>query len=380
MPFSAAQLKAEAQALGFNLVGITPAVPSPHLAAYFRWIDAGHHGEMGYLARPDRQARRRDLTVILPEARSLVMVGLDYHTLNLPDHVVNDPARGRIAAYAWGVDYHAVMAPRLEQLAEWLRAQSQHSIRHRVYVDTGAVLERSHGQQAGLGFVGKNTLLISPRRGSYFFLGEIITDLAFDEYDQPHRETMCGSCTRCQTACPTSAFPAPYVLDARRCISYLTIENRGWIDRDLRPLLGNWIMGCDVCQAVCPWQRFAIQTQETAFFPSDLERAAPALLDLLRLTDETFAARYAATPLSRIKRERLVRNACIATGNWGHPSARMLLSALLDDHSPLVRGHAAWALGRIGGPVAQTALAARLPQEPEPLVREEIEWALSNLA
>jgi epoxyqueuosine reductase len=380
MTFSAAQLKQQAQSLGFNLVGITPAVPSPHLEAYFRWIDAGQHGEMGYLARPDRQARRRDLTVILPEARSLVMVGMDYHMLNLPDQIASDPSRGRIAAYAWGADYHDVLAPRLEQLAQWLRAQSQHTIRHRVYVDTGAILERSHGQQAGLGFVGKNTLLISPRRGSYFFLGEIITDLAFDTYDQPHRETMCGSCTRCQTACPTAAFPAPYVLDARRCISYLTIENRGWIERDLRPLMGNWIMGCDVCQAVCPWQRFAIQTLETAFFPSDLDRAAPALLDLLQLTDESFAARYAGSPLSRIKRERLVRNACVAAGNWGDPAALPLLGGLLSDASPLVRGHAAWAHGRIAGPTAVAALVTRLPDEPDPAVRAEIAWALDALS
>nr|MBA3470314.1 HEAT repeat domain-containing protein [Herpetosiphonaceae bacterium] len=157
---------------------------------------------------------------------------------------------------------------------------------------------------------------------------------------------------------------------------YLTIENRGWIERELRPLMGNWIMGCDICQAVCPWQRFAIQTQETGFYPSDLDRAAPALLDLLALTDESFAARYAATPLSRIKRERLVRNACIASGNWGDPSASLPLGNLLGDDSPLVRGHAAWALGRIGGLAARAALAARLPPEPDPLVREEIEWAL----
>jgi epoxyqueuosine reductase len=372
MLFSASQLKEQARALGFNLVGVTPAAPSPHLAAYFRWIDANMQGEMGYLARPDRQARRRDLNVILPGARSLVMVGLDYQTLTLPAAIAGDPARGRIAAYAWGRDYHDILTPRLEELAAWLREHGGGELRHRVYVDTGAVLERSHAQQAGMGFIGKNTLLISPQRGSYFFLGEIITDLAFDAYDQPHRETMCGSCVRCQVACPTAAFPQPYVLDARRCISYLTIEHKGWIDPELRPLMGNWVMGCDVCQAVCPWQRFAIQTLEPAFYPLDIERAAPPLPDLLALTEASFAERYAGTPLSRIKRERLVRNACIAAGNWADPAVAPLLAGLLPDPSPLIRGHAAWALRRIDSPLARQALAERLDLEPDERVRAEI--------
>ena len=372
MLFSASHLKEQARALGFNLVGVTPAAPSPHLAAYFRWIDANMQGEMGYLARPDRQARRRDLNVILPGARSLVMVGLDYQTLTLPAEIAGDPARGRIAAYAWGRDYHEILAPRLEELAAWLREHGGGELRHRVYVDTGAVLERSHAQQAGMGFIGKNTLLISPQRGSHFFLGEIITDLAFDAYDQPHRETMCGSCVRCQVACPTSAFPQPYVLDARRCISYLTIEHKGWIDPALRPLMGNWVMGCDVCQAVCPWQRFAIQTLEPDFYPLDIDRAAPPLLDLLALTDASFAERYGGTPLSRIKRERLVRNACVAAGNWADQAVAPALAGLLHDPSPLIRGHAAWALGRIDSPLARQALAGRLPLEDDERVRAEI--------
>ena len=375
MIFSAEFLKTQAQALGFNLVGITPAVPSPHLDAYFRWLDANMHGEMGYLARSDRQARRRDLTTILPAARSLMMVGVDYTTLQLPAEIANDPSRGRIAAYAWGSDYHAVLTPRLEQLAAWLREQSGGTIHHRVYVDTGAILERSHAQQAGMGFVGKNTLLINPRRGSYFFLGEIITDAVFDEYDQPHRETMCGSCVRCQVACPTNAFPQPYVLDARRCISYLTIEHKGAIDPELRPLMGNWLLGCDVCQAVCPWNRFAIQTLEPAFFPLDLDRAAPRLLDVLAITEAEFNTRYANTPLHRIKRERLVRNACIAAGNWSNPAAVPVLATLLHDASSLVRGHAAWALGRIGGATARVALEHGLAIERDEFVRCEINHA-----
>jgi len=192
MIFSVENVKEKALQLGFNLVGITRAGPSPRLAAYFRWLDAGMHGTMGYMARPDRQQRRRDLNAILPGVQSMIVIGLDYQTGVVPDENLNDASRGRVAAYAWGLDYHDVMTPRLEQLANWIRIESGQTMTHRVYVDTGAVLERSHAQQAGLGFVGKNTMLIHPRRGSTFFLGEILTDLEFDTYDTPGRQTMCG--------------------------------------------------------------------------------------------------------------------------------------------------------------------------------------------
>ena len=267
----AQRVKAQAAALGFNLAGITPAVPSPELDAYLAWIAAGRHGTMGYMARPDRVARRRDLNVILPGARSLLLVGLDYYTL-LPEAVLADPARGRISNYAWGLDYHDLMIARLEALADWLQTETGSNLTQRVYVDTGPLLERSHARQAGLGFPGKNTLLIHPRRGSFFFLGEIFTTLDFDAYDDPYPPpeqggVSCGGCTRCLKACPTDAFPAPHVLDARRCISALTIEHKGAIPVELRPLLGNWVYGCDVCQDVCPFNRFAIETAEPAFRP-----------------------------------------------------------------------------------------------------------------
>ena len=368
MPHSTHDLKIKARELGFNLVGITRAEPSPTLDAYLRWIEAGMHGTMGYLARPDRQARRRDLTTILPGASSMVIVGVDYRTSTIPEHVLNDPARGRIAAYAWGLDYHDIMTPRLEELGEWLQPDTS-----RVYVDTGAILERSHAQQAGLGFVGKNTMLIHPRRGSDFFVGEILTTIEFDDYDTPHRPTMCGTCTRCLSACPTDAFPEPYVLDARRCISYHTIENKGWIDRDLRSRFGNWVFGCDICQDVCPFQRFSPPSSETSFFPRDTDRAAPKLLDLLALNEETFKKRFHGSTISRIKRERLVRNACIAAGNWGHEDAIPALRKLLDDASSLVRGHAVWALGCSAGDRMHHQLTALYDREADPFVRQEIE-------
>jgi epoxyqueuosine reductase len=376
MLFPTDRLKNAALELGFNLVGVTPAEPSPYLDAYLRWAEAGMHGEMGYMARPDRVARRRDLNIILPGVRSLVVVGLDYRTGTIPDSILQDPSRGRIATYAWGMDYHDVMTPRLETLAEWLQTESGQAMSHRVYVDTGALLERSHAYMAGLGFTGKNTMLIHPRRGSLFFLGEILTGLEFDTYDQPGPATRCGSCTRCLKACPTGAFPAPHVLDARRCISYLTIEYKGVIDRDLRPLMGNWVYGCDVCQDVCPFQRFATPTAEAGFYPVDADRGAPRLLDLLALDEVAFKVRYAGSPILRIKRDRLVRNACIAAGNWGSDEAVPLLARLLDDSSPLVRGHAAWALWRIGGMVAREKLCQRLRGETDTSVKSELEQAL----
>lgn len=380
MTISAQTVKSHAVELGFNLVGITPAVPSPRLAAYERWLGQHMHGEMGYMARQDRIARRRDLNVILPGVRSLIVVGLDYHALSVPDHILNDPGRGRIAAYAWGLDYHDLIAPRLETLASWLHQSSGRQVAHRVYVDTGAILERSHAQQAGLGFTGKNTMLIHPRRGSFFFLGELLTTLEFDfdEYDRPGRESLCGTCTRCLAACPTRAFPRPYVLDARRCISYLTIEHKGVIDRALRPLMGNWIFGCDICQDVCPFNRFAHSTGEAAFWPTDLDRAAPPLLDLLQLDEAAFKTRFGGSPLARIRRDRLVRNACIAAGNWGDEQAVPALIGLLRDASPLVRGHAAWALGRIGTKSAREALIGAQRSEADAQVQDELQFALDS--
>lgn len=363
--FSSAQLKARAQALGFNLVGITPARPAPHLAAYLRWIENEMHGDMNYMARADRVARRRDLSVILPGAQSLILVGVDFSTLRLPEVFLSDSTRGRIAQYAWGKDYHDVLTPRLEELAAWLKVSA------RAYIDTGAILERDHAWQAGLGFIGKNTMLINPRRGSHFFLGELLTTAEFDVYDQPSRETQCGTCARCLAACPTNAFPQPYVLDARLCISYLTIEHKSAIPRELRAKLGNWVFGCDVCQTVCPWNRFAVQTLETDFFPVDENRTAPPLAELLQLDESDFTMRFSGSPIERIGRTRLVRNACVAAGNSQHAALVPQLINLLADESPLVRAHAGWALSRLSAVSARAELAQRLTTESDEMVRAE---------
>ncbi len=375
---ASAIVKAQAQALGFNLCGITPARPAPHVEAYLRWIDQGLHGSLNYMARPDRVARRRDLNEILPGAVSLILVALDHHQLRLPENIEHDPARGRIALYAWGADYHELMLPRLEALAQQLRAESS-GVRWRAYVDTGAVLERDHAQQAGLGFIGKNTLLIHPRRGSGFFLGEILIDAEVDVYDEPGVDTRCGSCTRCLNACPTAAFPEPYVLDARRCISYLTIEHKGYLDHDLRPKMGNWIFGCDVCQSVCPWNRFGVTTLEPKLRLIDVDRAAPPLADVLALDDAGFMDRYGGSPLERAGRDRLVRNACVAAGNSGFAALAPLLRERLSDTSALVRAHAGWALARLANG-ERAPIRAAWSCEADPDAREDLAQTLETSA
>ncbi|HET7376492.1 MAG TPA: tRNA epoxyqueuosine(34) reductase QueG, partial [Anaerolineae bacterium] len=260
------------------------------------------------------------------------------------DDVKNDPARGLIARYAWGVDYYHLMTPRLNELTRFVRAESGREIKSKVYVDTGAVLERDWAQLSGLGFIGKNTCLINPRLGSWLFLGVLITDLDL-EVDQPITHVSCGNCTRCLTACPTAAFTSPYVLDARKCISYLTIELRGSIPLELRSLLGNRIFGCDICQDVCPWPaRFAQPTRERSFFPIDLDRAAPKLIDLARLTEDQFKQKFAGTPILRAKRRGLLRNVAVALGNWGSTQASEALQGLALDQDPVIAEHAQWGL------------------------------------
>lgn len=364
------ELRKRAFDLGFDSIGVSCAAPARRLDAYLRWVRDGRQGQMGYMARPDRVARRQDPQIILPGLKSIISVGLSYSTMQAPQQITNDFSRGRISNYAWGADYHDLMAPRLEELANWLQKMDP-GTRSRVYVDTGAILERDHAEMAGLGFTGKNTMLIAPRSGSWFFLGELLTTLTLPPSLPPVMPS-CGSCQRCLVACPTDAFPAAYELDARRCISYLTIELKGWIPRDLRPSMGNWIYGCDVCQDACPFNRFARPTSEAAFQPADIDAVAPPLLDILTLDEAGFNRRFAASPIKRIKRGRLVRNACVAAGNWGDPLAIPALGKLLQDPEPIVRGHAAWALGQIKDRVALAAIANALQSEKDQQVRQEL--------
>ena len=338
-------VKTTALELGFDLVAIGPADPPAHGSAFDAWLAAGYAGTMGYLARG--RAKRLDLQQILPEARSVIAVALNYYQGEHPEFRSWAP----VARYAWGRDYHDVMTPRLEKLLAFVQEVSGPEVRGKIYVDTGPVLERDLAARAGLGWIGKNTNLLHPKLGSFFFIGVILTtaELTFDAA-LPDR---CGSCRACLDVCPTQAFVAPYVLDARRCISYLTIENKGPIPEKLREGMGEWIFGCDLCQTVCPWNRKAPETREPAFHPT---QRLPELSELLELDDADVRQRFAGTPLTRPKRRGLLRNLAVALGNRRDPETVPALSRALADSEPLVRQHAAWALGRVNTQAARAAL------------------------
>ncbi|MBC7227781.1 MAG: tRNA epoxyqueuosine(34) reductase QueG [Thermoflexales bacterium] len=303
------ELRDRARRLGLDLLGVAPPVPPPEaVRAYRDWLAASYHGDMGYMARPDRVARREDPAFILPGVRAAVCVAVNYYPGDAPPPPKDAGPVGRISRYAWGVDYHDWMLPRLEELAAFIRERTGGTARHRAYTDTGPLLERALAAQAGLGFIGKNTCLIHPRFGSWLFLGEILVDVDLP-FTGPPMPSRCGTCTRCLDACPTGALVAPYVLDARRCISYLTIEFRGDFPPDLRDRLGDWVYGCDICQEVCPWNRFARPTAVADFRPASPDRAAPPLDELLSLDEGAFRQRFGGNPIARIGRERLRRNA-----------------------------------------------------------------------
>ena len=365
-----ASIKSAAHRIGFELVGIAPAVTPTGYHDLLDWIDRGHAGEMKYIERRRDAYEHPDR--VLESARSVIMLGLNYRT---EDPKPAQPNAGRVARYAWGSrDYHDVIRQKLKSLADVVH-QHLPGCRTRGVVDNAPLLERDFARLAGLGWFGKNTMLINKRMGSWLFLAALLVDAEL-EYDQPHETSHCGTCTRCLDACPTDAFTGPYALDARRCISYLTIELRDAIPEPLREGMGNWLFGCDVCQDVCPWNRKPPPTGEPAFVPA--ESLAPAdPLALLSLSDEAFAARFRESPLARPGRAGLLRNAAIVLGNGRDPRAIDALSAALADASSLVRGAAAWALGRFDDPRALDALKARIAVEDNPDVQQELQSALS---
>ncbi|WP_420128214.1 tRNA epoxyqueuosine(34) reductase QueG [Longimicrobium sp.] len=374
------RIRQKAREMGFGAVGFAPAHASAYGDAYARWIAEGMHGEMAYLAREDAVAKRREPAVLVPGARSAVVVAMEYFNADADPAVPGDPSRGIVARYARNHDYHDLMKERLIALQDWINTELL-PVRGRAYVDTGAVLERELASRAGLGWFGRNTMLIQPRRGSYWFLGTILLDAEL-AYDAPFARDHCGTCAACVSACPTGALlgrdeaGAPR-MDARRCISYLTIELRGPIPRDLRPMIGNRIYGCDICQEVCPWNRFATPSSEEAFLARE-GLDGPSLIEWMTMTQEEFSARFKGSPIKRAKRRGLLRNVAVALGNWGSPEAVPALAIALHDEEPLVRGHAAWALGRIGTEAARQALRGREEVEQDAWVREEIAVGLGE--
>ena len=378
------EIKAHATYLGFDLSGVTTAEPPRHGEYYAKWIEQGMAGEMAYLGR--QIEKRQDPGQILPNARSLVVVAMNYRCPD-PDPVPGgapgdthrgtpgDTHRGKIARYARGDDYHDVMKAKLQELLGFIRERAGRPVEGRVYVDTGPVLEREFAVRAGLGWFGKHTNLIHKRVGSWLLIGEILLDIDLD----PDRATAdhCGTCTRCIEACPTEAIVEPYVVDSRRCISYHTIELKGAIPLEYRAAMGDRVFGCDDCQDVCPWNRRAPETGHSAFISRPWNEA-PGLIEMLGLTPEEFRTRFRGSPVKRTKRRGLLRNAAVALGNTKDPEAIPALADSLGDDEPLVRGHAAWALGNIGGVRALAVLEQAMKSEEDPWVIEEIDQALTE--
>jgi epoxyqueuosine reductase len=335
-------LAAEATRLGFASLGIAPADAAPQAGERLRqWLAEGRHGDMLWMAETvDRRASPKGLW---PEVRSVVMLGTSYAPALDPLRHAGHPDTGVISVYAQGSDYHDLIKKRLKALALWLVAVAPDS-ELKVFVDTAPVMEKPLAAAAGLGWQGKHSNVVSRQHGSWLFLGALYTTLDLPA-DAPHTDR-CGSCARCQAACPTSAFPAPYQLDARRCISYLTIEHKGPVPEEFRAALGNRIYGCDDCLAVCPWNRFAQAAHELAFQPR-AELTAPALADLLALDDAGFRQVFAGSPIKRIGRDRMVRNCLYAAGNSGDVRLLPVVTGLLEDADPAVADAAGWARMRL---------------------------------
>lgn len=339
---ASAWVKAEAVALGFDDVRITTPDGLSHLpydaaGALHRFVAEGRHGDMEWMAT--HAARRRDPRALWSEAQSIVMLAMSYAPAHDPLAVLGEPTRAAISVYARGKDYHDILKARLKQLARTIAERTSDEVK--VFVDTAPLMEKPLAMSAGIGWQGKHTNLVSRRHGSWLFLGAVLTTarLAADAAERDH----CGSCRRCLDVCPTAAFPAPYRLDARRCIAYLTIEHKGHIPHEFRAAIGNRVFGCDDCLAVCPWNKFAAAARETRFAAREATDDPP-LADLLALDDAAFRERFAGTPVKRTGRNRVVRNALIAAGNSGDAGLLAGVRPLLDDTSPLVRAAAIWAL------------------------------------
>lgn len=338
-----AALRAEAARLGFAGCGIAPGHDEPLRAERLeQWLGEGHHGSMEWMET--RLHHRRGPRSLWPEVESVIALGMSYAPAADPLALADRRSRARISAYAQGADYHDVVKRALKALARWLVAERPEA-QVKVFVDTAPVMEKPLGQAAGLGWQGKHTNLVSRRHGSWLFLGAIYTTLTLPP-DPPHADR-CGSCSACQSACPTQAFPAPYRLDARRCISYLTIEHKGPIPVEFRKALGNRIYGCDDCLAVCPWNSFASAGQANRAFLPRAELAAPRLADLLQLDDAAFRTVFAGSPIKRIGRDRFIRNCLYAAGNSGDPALFMAAHRLLADPDPAVAEAASWAMDRL---------------------------------
>jgi epoxyqueuosine reductase len=363
------QIKCAARELGFQVAGIASLEPLERdEASFHNWCGEGYAAGMSYMTRrPELHARPR---LLVPYAQSLITLAVDYYAST--PAFDNEHRYGRVARYAWGLDYHDVVKPRLKALVGRIEQIAGRDIHSRCFVDAVPLLERGVAARGGLGFFGKNTNLLQSRSGSWFFLSEILLDLELPP-DNVEIKVSCGSCRRCLDACPTDAFPAPYQLDSRKCISYLTIENKREIPRALRAAVGDWIFGCDVCQDVCPFNRFAADTQWPEFHPQAGVGPRLDLVEVLSISsDVEFRSRFRGTPLTRPKRGGLLRNAAVVAANVGATSAvPRLIERVENDGEALIRSHCLWALGRLDSKRAEPLAERALKGDPDQLVREE---------
>jgi epoxyqueuosine reductase len=370
-------IAAKAHALGFDLVRFTSAQPFPEAQRLMEErIGAGLYSGLSWF-NLERAAIAGDPRNLMPSAQTIVSLGISYLSdAEITASSAGEP-RGRVARYAWGLDYHEVFKDKLWELHAYVQEQLGRDVEARALVDTARIVDRAVAQRAGLGWYGKNTNLLSREHGSWVLLGELLLDVALPP-DEPLRTT-CGACTRCLPSCPTGALIAPGVLDNNRCISYLTIEHKGVIPREMRPLMGDWVFGCDICQDVCPVNRKAAPGNHPEFAPEQGIGPSPSLLELLAMTEEEFRARFRHSPVKRAKLQGMQRNAAIALGNIGDPIAVPALVTAMNGPYELVRGHAAWALGRLGGDEAVAALLSRQVVEDVEWVQAEIAAALAEL-
>ena len=359
-----------AKELGFDGFGVTRGLPSKSIENYKEWLNLDYQGEMSYMSR--NVEKRSSLDAVLSRVQSVVCLRTNYMTEDKNMNFIHEKDRGDFSLYALNEDYHEVLSQKHKKLEEKIKEEFK-GCRTKIYIDTGPILEKPLAQSAGLGWVGKHTNLITEHIGSYYFISEILVDVALED-SEPSLDK-CGTCRSCIDICPTKAIVAPYILDSRKCISYLTIELKGVIPIELRKAMGNHIYGCDDCQVVCPWNSFAVKTDEESFRAQD---GSFQLIELIRLNDEGFRKRFKKSPVKRTKRRGLLRNVAVALGNSGNLSAVGPLIDTLSDYEPLIRAHVVWALGELIGKKALPILNKTLTNEEEDIVKNEVNLLKQN--
>lgn len=370
------KIKQSAFDLGFDLVGITDASPPTSFSIYQDWIADGNHGQMNYLSSDRALSHRQDLQKVLPNCQSVIMLGKKITPSQFDSE--KKEAHGKVASYAWNLDYHDTLLPLLKKLSEQIQTFAQQPVNARYYTDTGPILERELASRAGLGWIGKNSMLINPDLGSFFLIAELLVDIELKP-DEPFSKDHCGNCTKCIEACPTSCILPNRTIDSRRCLSYLTIELKEAIPCELRPYINDWIFGCDICQQVCPWNKRSTPSTDPNFVARE-GIAQPNLLNDLELTSEEFNKKFKGSPIKRTKRRGYLRNILIILGNKRNPKFLPLFEKILNTESEtLIRQHAAWAIGQLDSQEALAKLSYALESEESSEVIEEIKLAINNI-